>query len=529
MSGRRGKGSPRGGVGWFSVLGTVTAAAGLGAVLLLFHSLTRRVGVIDEDAYISLRYARNLLEGYGLVFNPGGERVEGITNLLWTLAVSAGAWLGGRELPEVALALGVICGTLTLVLVHRWSYAELRRGGLPRGGRGSRRAAGPSALGARAGVRLLLRLRPRGRSLRTPDHGRPLRPEPRRGPVAGRHGERAAGSCCPDTSGRSAGPRPGLRRLRAVPGSPGRRPGTPAPHRLLTGAVPGFAVLGAGTLWRLVYYGSPVPNTAFAKAGGFEVVERWGLPYVVEAAQGNWFPVAWALVLVGALSDRGFLVCALPVLALVPAWSAYVVYVGGDYMPSFRLFVPVLPVLCALAVPAGARALGAVLGNSRGRLRLVRAVVVAVPVVALCGLFLTQVPDRIEAEERERVESEEQTDYRRAVAQLFEDRDPDALVAANAVGALGYYSEVRIVDMLGLNDAHIARHGDAEPRFIPGHQAGDGDYVLFREPDYIIAWSVDPEYRFVSDRELGESGWFREEYEPIRAELEGGYDTVPLC
>jgi hypothetical protein len=38
-----------------------------------------------DDAMISMRYARNLAHGYGLVWNPGGERVEGYTNPLWVL------------------------------------------------------------------------------------------------------------------------------------------------------------------------------------------------------------------------------------------------------------------------------------------------------------------------------------------------------------------------------------------------------------------------------------------------------------
>jgi hypothetical protein len=39
---------------------------------------------IGDDAFISFRYARNLAEGHGLVFNVG-ERVEGYTNFLWTV------------------------------------------------------------------------------------------------------------------------------------------------------------------------------------------------------------------------------------------------------------------------------------------------------------------------------------------------------------------------------------------------------------------------------------------------------------
>jgi hypothetical protein len=39
------------------------------------------------------RYALNLVHGHRLVFNVG-ERVEGYTNLLWTLLVAAGIWQG---------------------------------------------------------------------------------------------------------------------------------------------------------------------------------------------------------------------------------------------------------------------------------------------------------------------------------------------------------------------------------------------------------------------------------------------------
>lgn len=39
--------------------------------------------VLFDDAMISMRYAYNLAHGNGLVWNVG-ERVEGITNPLWT-------------------------------------------------------------------------------------------------------------------------------------------------------------------------------------------------------------------------------------------------------------------------------------------------------------------------------------------------------------------------------------------------------------------------------------------------------------
>src|SRR5262245_20357710 len=43
---------------------------------------------IDDDEMISMRYARNLVDGHGLVWNAG-EPVEGYTNPLWTLIMAA--------------------------------------------------------------------------------------------------------------------------------------------------------------------------------------------------------------------------------------------------------------------------------------------------------------------------------------------------------------------------------------------------------------------------------------------------------
>ena len=55
---------------------------------------------LTDDAFISFRYARNLLEGHGLVFNPG-ERVEGYSNFLWVLELAA-VWRALGVPPEDA-------------------------------------------------------------------------------------------------------------------------------------------------------------------------------------------------------------------------------------------------------------------------------------------------------------------------------------------------------------------------------------------------------------------------------------------
>src|SRR5205085_5178561 len=43
---------------------------------------------LTDDAYISFRYSRNLSHGFGLVFNPGFEAVEGYSNFLWTVVLA---------------------------------------------------------------------------------------------------------------------------------------------------------------------------------------------------------------------------------------------------------------------------------------------------------------------------------------------------------------------------------------------------------------------------------------------------------
>ena len=61
------------------------AVLGLAACAIVF-TVTYQGNVVD-DALISFRYAVNLVEGRGLVFNPG-ERVEGYTNFLWTIVLA---------------------------------------------------------------------------------------------------------------------------------------------------------------------------------------------------------------------------------------------------------------------------------------------------------------------------------------------------------------------------------------------------------------------------------------------------------
>ncbi|HEY5961072.1 MAG TPA: hypothetical protein VIV60_31160 [Polyangiaceae bacterium] len=60
----------------------------------------------SDDAFASFRYARNWARGLGLVFNPN-ERVEGITNPLWTLLLGV-LYRAGFDIESAATWLGIV-------------------------------------------------------------------------------------------------------------------------------------------------------------------------------------------------------------------------------------------------------------------------------------------------------------------------------------------------------------------------------------------------------------------------------------
>ena len=87
--------------------------------LVLLAWLTSVAWFLCDDAFISFRYVRNLLEGHGLVFNPG-EYVEGYSNFLWVLELAALWGIFGIRPEDAAPWLSVACTTGTLAAMLWW-------------------------------------------------------------------------------------------------------------------------------------------------------------------------------------------------------------------------------------------------------------------------------------------------------------------------------------------------------------------------------------------------------------------------
>ncbi len=86
------------------------------AIVLLWQLVAYWCFTID-DAYISFRYAQNLVNGNGLVYNVG-ERIEGYTNFLWVILI-AFLMKVGVPIPEGAKVVGLLALGLSLCLTYQ--------------------------------------------------------------------------------------------------------------------------------------------------------------------------------------------------------------------------------------------------------------------------------------------------------------------------------------------------------------------------------------------------------------------------
>ncbi|HEX9656653.1 MAG TPA: hypothetical protein VGB89_07040 [Bacteroidota bacterium] len=76
-------------------------------------------GFANDDGYITFRYARNIAEGNGFVYNLG-ERVLGTTTPLWTILLSVSALLfGSVNIPAASVTLSVAADIAIVVVLWR--------------------------------------------------------------------------------------------------------------------------------------------------------------------------------------------------------------------------------------------------------------------------------------------------------------------------------------------------------------------------------------------------------------------------
>src|SRR4051812_46213192 len=72
-----------------------------------------------DDAFITFRYSRNIVEGQGFVYNPGSQVLGTTTPLFTVLMAAISAILGGRQdFQWYAIAVSALADAGTAVLLY---------------------------------------------------------------------------------------------------------------------------------------------------------------------------------------------------------------------------------------------------------------------------------------------------------------------------------------------------------------------------------------------------------------------------
>jgi len=404
---------------------------------------------ISDDAFISFRYARNWVEGHGLVFNAG-ERVEGYTNFLWTALLAVG------------LLLGIPSGTLSIVLgLASLAVVVVLTARLPKS-LGPRRARSVLPIGAVLLTSSYLFVNFGTSGLET----------------------MFAAALLLFSVERALRNRPlssGFIGILAVMSHPD--------HAIFYAAL-GFALAldeeVRKDLWRYMapfgvvylpyfaarwaYYGAFFPNTYYAKSAGASYISQ-GQVYLLVCILGlgllGWIP----MLLAGLRTQRSRLLGRFLLIA-APVYLLYVLKIGGDFMAG-RLLVPLLP-FAAISVELGARQLAASRRFACAAAGLAVAAMSALPLrLILPGEKLFFIADErsfypVRQLHPLRVDSP-YTTWSDHLLSAFHENPEGPLVATGCVGIVAYRTRYPMLDVLGLTDPTVARKPIAR-RSRPGHE-----------------------------------------------------------
>ncbi|MDN6855248.1 hypothetical protein QO207_01510 [Pseudomonas sp. CAN2814] len=402
----------------------------------------------SDDAFISYRYAANLSSGLGLIFTPG-ESVEGYSNLLYTLLMVPGVWLGADSLYFFslvvnALLLGGCCivfhNLIKDYLGERWAAVGVMLLAL------SPVLWANAATGLESVLVLFLvllvwsavdRLEPDLRVLLA---------------LA------LACSLC-----RVDGFTIPLLAAVALALSGKRK----VALQLTLFVV---LVMGLYTFWRLYYYNDYIANTFHAKiTGGFEDRLKFGFRMLWMWGRFNGLLAFMVMTALLALMRRDLVHRHPFPFVLLSATVGYFIYIGGDiYFERFLLSVIPVGLFAVLHLAAGVR---------QTPLKF------ALPLFALLAGSLVLHEDA-------RFSYREKTyDMWYALGRFLKQANPSYLLAIDAAGKVPFYSGLPSLDLLGLNDRHIGRRTmPANIKFFTAHSKFDPDYVLSRNPELIASW-----------------------------------------
>lgn len=174
-------------------------------------------------------------------------------------------------------------------------------------------------------------------------------------------------------------------------------------------------------------------------------------------------------------------------LYLVIGFSFYIVFIGGDVLALYRFFTPVYPLVLILL----STALFNIYQSFRSKNVSLKIRNFSLLIFTSFAVFFLYNHNHQRTLKMARLETGLVSSMKLCGEHLKDSGHAQPLtVAASTIGALKYFSEARVIDMLGLTDEFIA-HNPEEIDEISDQQSGwkerkfNAGYVLSEKPDYI--------------------------------------------
>jgi hypothetical protein len=482
------------------------ALASLIAALALACRLAPQPRTID-DAFITFRYARNLLAGEGFVYNPG-ERVLGTTTPLYTLLTATLAGTTGyTDYPRIAWLVNAFADVITsLLLIWLGQKVSGRRWvGLAAG---ALWAVAPMSVTFAVGgmeTSVFILLLTLSAALYLAERARWAAFTSALMLLTRPDGAIFAGLLILDLLGRSWRAR--------------RLPWAEAAVFLVT--------LAPWALFATLYFGSPLPHSIAAKSlayrldsteGLVRLIQHYSTPFFESDWLGRWWQLAGAVIylllcLAGGLA--AFRRCSRSWMLIAYPWLYLIVFAAANPLIFRWYLAPPLP-FYFISILAGVATLAAScsapgrpvrsenpgknvsLPSDSTRRRWPDLPSAAVAMASLIFLASsvgawTLHPDHgPQAPAPQMAWHKLELLYTEVAQQLVRDGRVQAgtLVAAGDVGALGYYTGARILDTVGLMSPEASRYYPLNPELYTITYAVPPQLVLDRQPAYVVLLEV---------------------------------------
>lgn len=314
----------------------------------------------------------------------------------------------------------------------------------------------------------------------------------------------------------------------------------------------GFTIIFATYfIWRWSYFGYFFPNTFYAKTGGGFHQIVGGFLYIIKALR-LFYGFGWILIIFVFLFFKKEMLSKPAIFLFCIGFVSLIttILIGGDHFHLGRFVIPVLPFLFIFFPPAFER-----MNFGHFKYFNLNPSYRSIFILFIMTVLLVTKPVYKEVSrgfinffdgEKEIIvvydESSEtdiihwQHGFNLMGSTLSQIAEKNDYIAAVPIGAIGYFSKINVIDMVGLVDPVIAHEKLDEgkiKKWTAGHTKGDGKYILSRRPkyiqltDYLTRTPLEVPHKrslqFTSVEQIWESEDFHRDYEFYPVEVIDGW------